>query len=1018
MANEFKVKKGLIVDGTNTVLDIQGTQGQLFSVTDSLTGDLFSVSDISGIPILNVNSSGAVTIDGSLNLGDSDTINIGASNDLQIYHDGSHSYIRDQGSGNLIITGSQLTFSNVADTEYMAKMVQDGTVELYYNGSKKFETTNTGVTVTGYINATTTSGHSFMLGNSSNTSSADTSGFRLHQSSYSDGRYTHRFRKLDKGGGVPLYIDGSGSTANIFTALARFGTYTGESKTLEVFGTMGATNFSGSSSGTNTGDQTLPTASSLGAVTLAGSQTISGTKTINTLIIGTSAKIQFQNNDFIRYDDAANRWHFDVDGGSSNGSLQAATFVGALTGNAATATTLQTARTINGVSFNGSANITVADSTKLPLAGGTMTGPLELGVYGTTNQGVLKLNGSTANKQSVIKTTDGNLHIDAASGNAIYLNWYGGTQGTQFGDGSGASGASVSAGGVYTATGGTSTQWNTAYTHSQAAHAPSNANNYVHPTTAGNKHVPTGGSSGQFLKYSSSGTAVWAADNNTTYSVGAGGLTQQNFTTTLKNKLDGIAASANNYSLPFTNNSTNWNTAYDKTLQWDGSSTALTASTGRTSLGLGSLATLNSVAAGQIDANAVNASELNVSGNGTTSQYLRSDGDGTMSWVTPPDNNTVYTHPTTAGNKHIPTGGSSGQFLRYSASGTATWATPDYIADTNTTYSVGDGGLTQKNFTTTLKSKLDGIAASANNYVLPTQYFQSSSTGDVGHGGLQNWNLQESTVDLNPTTDWHTAIRIGHGDPVDYYSNTLAIQMTGGDAARIRTRNVASGTKGSWKKYWHDGDFSLTTYANLSSANNFTNYQKITQSEPKMQLVSSSSPSLTAGMHTQVGGQLLGYGTNFPQIVGGTRNTSYAGGFFRIDVRSGYTSQFFTVQRVTGTSTETVLLTVNSDGDLTILGNITELSDERLKSDIKTVDSALDKVNALRGVTFMKNGKRSLGVIAQEVEKVLPEVVIDGAEYKSVAYGNIVGVLIEAIKEQDLKIERLEKMVELMLKDK
>ena len=64
MANEFKVKKGLIVDGSGTVVDIQGTQGQLFSVTDSLTGDLFSVSDVSGIPILNVNSSGAVAIDG------------------------------------------------------------------------------------------------------------------------------------------------------------------------------------------------------------------------------------------------------------------------------------------------------------------------------------------------------------------------------------------------------------------------------------------------------------------------------------------------------------------------------------------------------------------------------------------------------------------------------------------------------------------------------------------------------------------------------------------------------------------------------------------------------------------------------------------------------------------------------------------------------------------------------------------------------------------------------------------
>jgi len=55
----------------------------------------------------------------------------------------------------------------------------------------------------------------------------------------------------------------------------------------------------------------------------------------------------------------------------------------------------------------------------------------------------------------------------------------------------------------------------------------------------------------------------------------------------------------------------------------------------------GSLASLNSVAAGQIDANSVNASELNVTGNGTTSQYLRSDGDGTFTWTAP--TNTTYT---------------------------------------------------------------------------------------------------------------------------------------------------------------------------------------------------------------------------------------------------------------------------------------------------------------------------------------------------------------------------------------
>ena len=55
---------------------------------------------------------------------------------------------------------------------------------------------------------------------------------------------------------------------------------------------------------------------------------------------------------------------------------------------------------------------------------------------------------------------------------------------------------------------------------------------------------------------------------------------------------------------------------------------------------------------------------------GAANRYLRSDG----TWQVPPDNNTVYTHPTTAGNKHIPAGGAAGQFLKWSAAGTAVWA--------------------------------------------------------------------------------------------------------------------------------------------------------------------------------------------------------------------------------------------------------------------------------------------------------------------------------------------------------
>ena len=91
-----------------------------------------------------------------------------------------------------------------------------------------------------------------------------------------------------------------------------------------------------------------------------------------------------------------------------------------------------------------------------------------------------------------------------------------------------------------------------------------------------------------------------------------------------------------------------------------------------------------------------------------------------------------------------------------------------------------------------------------------------------------------------------------------------------------------------------------------------------------------------------------------------------------------------------------------TSGGVTVTGTVTETSDERLKSDIKIIENGLDKVMNMRGVSFTRDNEQHIGVIAQEVEKIIPEVVTDG-EYKSVAYGNMVGVLIEAVK--DLKKE-------------
>ena len=98
--------------------------------------------------------------------------------------------------------------------------------------------------------------------------------------------------------------------------------------------------------------------------------------------------------------------------------------------------------------------------------------------------------------------------------------------------------------------------------------------------------------------------------------------------------------------------------------------------------------------------------------------------------------------------------------------------------------------------------------------------------------------------------------------------------------------------------------------------------------------------------------------------------------------------------------------TINS-GAITSTGDITAFSDMRIKQDIETIEGALAKVSDMRGVYFKKNnGEAGTGVIAQEVENILPEVVKDG-EYKSVAYGNMVGILIEAIKELKAEVEKL-----------
>jgi phosphoribosylamine-glycine ligase len=103
--------------------------------------------------------------------------------------------------------------------------------------------------------------------------------------------------------------------------------------------------------------------------------------------------------------------------------------------------------------------------------------------------------------------------------------------------------------------------------------------------------------------------------------------------------------------------------------------------------------------------------------------------------------------------------------------------------------------------------------------------------------------------------------------------------------------------------------------------------------------------------------------------------------------------------------------TTNGSGTLSCV-NITATSDERLKTNIRVIENALDKVDQLRGVLFTRisNNEEGTGVIAQDLLPVIPEAVaVNPDGYYSVAYGNLAGLLIEAVKELKKEINLINK---------
>ena len=284
--------------------------------------------------------------------------------------------------------------------------------------------------------------------------------------------------------------------------------------------------------------------------------------------------------------------------------------------------------------------------------------------------------------------------------------------------------------------------------------------------------------------------------------------------------------------------------------------------------------------------------------------------------------------------------------------------------DNNTTYSVGDGGLTQKNFTTTLFNKLNGIAAGANAYVHPTHAGDDISidTGTLSGAAVI------SDLDFNVTTDTN-----GH--------------VTDANAS-IATRNLTLGDLG----------FTGATNANYITNNNqltngagyITSYVNTTYSAGRGLDLSGTQFQLETDLRDSI--SYIGYDSNdYIQWSNNAWTRTVVNGVERLRVDTSG---------------------IDVSGRIVADSDITAYSDERLKKDIKTIEGALDKTKALRGVEFTRiaDDTKSIGVVAQELEEVLPELVLTDEEgMKSVNYAQITGLLIEAVKELSAKVEELEK---------
>jgi len=255
----------------------------------------------------------------------------------------------------------------------------------------------------------------------------------------------------------------------------------------------------------------------------------------------------------------------------------------------------------------------------------------------------------------------------------------------------------------------------------------------------------------------------------------------------------------------------------------------------------------------------------------------------------------------------------------------------------------------------------------------------SAGTIDCATGNLELQVDASAVISIKDEDGDNMATFTSNGASVLYHNNTATVSTVSGGTSLTGTLAVSGNTTLS-------GNF--TCDGGVSVDNITIDGTEIDLSSGDLTLDVAGDIDLDAG-----GGDIVlkDDGTQF----GGLTNTSG-----NLIIKSGSTTA------ATFSGANVTLAGTVASGAITSSGDVTAFSDMNLKTDIRPIDNPLSKVCDLRGVYFNRDGVAGTGVIAQEVENILPEVVKDG-EYKSVAYGNMVGILIEAIKELKKEVETL-----------